>query len=60
MRPVLSLSAQHESGGGEAGGAPAPPEDGPARGRGHHRAAVGRHLQVPPRHELLIEGTGGK
>ena len=53
---LLSLSAQHEPGGRETGRASPPSEDGPARGRGHYRAAVGRHLQVPARHELFIEG----
>ena len=48
------LSAQRDYG-GEAGRASPPPEDAvPPRGGGHHGAAVCRHLQVPPRHELLI------
>ena len=48
------LSAQRDHG-GEAGRASPPPADAvPPRGRGHHGAAVGRHLQVPARHELLI------
>ena len=53
MRMVF-LSAERDYG-GEAGRAPPPPADAvPARGGGHHGAAVRRHLQVPARHELLI------
>ena len=54
-KTTWGLSAQRDHG-GEAGGlsSPRPGVAVPARRGGHHGAAVGRHLQVPARHELLL------